>query len=79
MNIEELEQIAENAKQEHQKYDYEVNVCMAMGCMSQHSDKIKDELVKKAEASGKKVLVRSRRLPGTMRSGPAGSGRSARM
>ncbi len=42
MNIEELEQIAESAKHEHEKYDYEVNVCMAMGCMSQHSDKIKD-------------------------------------
>ena len=70
MNIEELEQIAENAKQEHQKYDYEVNVCMAMGCMSQHSDKIKDELVKKAEASGKKVLVRRVGCLGPCAAGP---------
>ena len=31
MNIEELEQIAETALREHDKYDYEVNVCMAHG------------------------------------------------
>ena len=35
MTIEELEQIAKNVKQENEKYDYEVNVCMDLACASQ--------------------------------------------
>ena len=41
MTSEELQQIAESVRSEHEKYDYEVNVCMGAGCLSQHSDKLK--------------------------------------
>jgi NADH:ubiquinone oxidoreductase subunit E len=33
-------------------------VCMDLACASQGADKLRDALVKAAEASGKKVLVR---------------------
>jgi bidirectional [NiFe] hydrogenase diaphorase subunit len=70
MNIEELEQIAESVRRENAKYDFEVNVCMDLACISQHSDKLKDELVKAAEASGKKVLVRRTGCMGPCSCGP---------
>ena len=70
MTIEELEQIAESVRQENAKYDYEVNVCMDLACASQGAGLLRDELVKAAEASGKKVLVRR---TGCM--GPAPPGR----
>ena len=44
MTIEELDQIAESVRVESAKYDYEINVCMGTGCLSQHSDKLKDAL-----------------------------------
>jgi len=46
MTIEELEQIAASVRAENAKFDHEINVCMGTGCLSQHSDKLKDELVK---------------------------------
>ena len=58
MTIEELEQIAESVHLENAKYDYEVHVCMDLACASQGADKLREDLVKAAEASGKKVLVR---------------------
>jgi bidirectional [NiFe] hydrogenase diaphorase subunit len=70
MNLEELEQIADNIKQEHAKVDYEINVCMGTGCLSQHSDKIKDNLAAEAEASGKRILVRRTGCMGLCASGP---------
>jgi bidirectional [NiFe] hydrogenase diaphorase subunit len=70
MNIEELEQIAESVRLENAKYDYEVNVCMDLACISQHSDKLKDALVKAAEGSGKKVLVRRTGCMGPCSCGP---------
>jgi len=70
MTIEELEQIATSVQQENAKYDYEVNVCMDLACASQGAGLLRDALVKIAEASGKKVLVRKTGCMGPCSSGP---------
>ncbi len=70
MTIEELEQIAESVRQENAKFDFEVNVCMDLACSSQGSDKLRDALVKAAEASGKKIMVRRTGCMGPCSSGP---------
>jgi bidirectional [NiFe] hydrogenase diaphorase subunit len=70
MNGEELEQIAESVRQENEKYDYEINVCMDLACVSQGADLLRDALVKAAAASGKKVLVRKTGCMGPCSSGP---------
>jgi bidirectional [NiFe] hydrogenase diaphorase subunit len=70
MNSEELQQIADTIRQEQANFDYEVNVCMGTGCLSQHSDKVKDELTKAATASGKKCYVRRTGCMGLCAAGP---------
>ncbi|MDR5728678.1 MAG: NADH-quinone oxidoreductase subunit NuoF [Terriglobia bacterium] len=70
MNSEELQQIAEAVRLEHEKYDYEINVCMGAGCLAQHSDKFKDALVKEVESSGKRCHVRSAGCLGLCAAGP---------
>jgi bidirectional [NiFe] hydrogenase diaphorase subunit len=70
MTIEELEQIAKSVHQENSKYDYEVNVCMDLACASQGADKLRDALVKAAQASGKSVLIRKTGCMGPCSSGP---------
>jgi bidirectional [NiFe] hydrogenase diaphorase subunit len=70
MTSEELLQIAEAVNSEHAKFDYEVNVCMGTGCMSQHSNKVKDALVKEAAASGKRCHVRQTGCMGLCAAGP---------
>jgi bidirectional [NiFe] hydrogenase diaphorase subunit len=70
MNNEELEQIAVSVHQENEKYDYEVNVCMDLACVSQGSDQLREALGKAAEASGKKVLIRRTGCMGPCSSGP---------
>ena len=70
MTIEELEQIAESVRAENAKFDHEINVCMGTGCLSQHSDKLKDALTKAADASGKKVFVRRTGCMGLCAAGP---------
>jgi bidirectional [NiFe] hydrogenase diaphorase subunit len=70
MNIEELEQISESVRLENAKFDHEINVCMGTGCLSQHSDKLKDALVKAVEASGKKAFVRRTGCMGLCAAGP---------
>ena len=70
MNIEELEQIAESVRLENAKFDHEINVCMGTGCLSQHSDQLKDALAKAAESSDKKVLVRRTGCMGLCAAGP---------
>src|ERR1700722_4692607 len=70
MTIEELEQIAASVRAENAKFDHEINVCMGTGCLSQHSDKLKDELVKAVEASGKKAFVRRPGCMGLCAAGP---------
>jgi len=70
MNAEELEQIAESAREESAQFDYQVNVCMGTGCLSQHSDKVKAALEKEAEACGKKCHVRRTGCMGLCAAGP---------
>jgi bidirectional [NiFe] hydrogenase diaphorase subunit len=70
MNIEELEQIAESVRQENAKFDHEINVCMGTGCLSQHSDKLRDALTKAATTSGKKAFVRRTGCMGLCAAGP---------
>jgi bidirectional [NiFe] hydrogenase diaphorase subunit len=70
MNIEELEQIADSVHETNAGFDYEVNVCMGTGCLSQHSDKLRDALTTISGASGKKVLVRRTGCMGLCAAGP---------
>ena len=74
MTIEELDQIAESVRAENAKYDQEVNVCMGTGCMSQHSDKLKDELAKAVASAGQESAGSPYRLHGTVRRGTARPG-----
>ena len=46
MTIEELDQIAADGRAENAKFDHEINVCMGTGCLSQHSDQLKDALTR---------------------------------
>ena len=70
MNIEELEQIRESVRLQNQKFDHEINVCMGTGCLSQHSDQLKDALSKAVEAQGKNALVRRTGCMGLCAAGP---------
>ena len=70
MTIEELDQIAEATRAEYAKFDHEVNVCMGTGCLSQHSDQLKDALAKQVEAQGKNVYVRRTGCMGLCAAGP---------
>ncbi|HEV2324192.1 MAG TPA: NuoF family protein [Terracidiphilus sp.] len=70
MNPEELDQIAQSVRQENAKYDYEVNVCTDLACKSQGADKVIEELLKAAEASGKKILIRRTGCMGPCSHGP---------
>ena len=70
MNIEELEQIKESVRLQNAKFDHEINVCMGTGCLSQHSDQLKDALSKAVEASDKKALVRRTGCMGLCAAGP---------
>ena len=70
MTSEELLQIAETVEAEDAKFDHEVNVCVALGCLSQHSDKLKDALTREAAASGKRCHVRQTGCMGLCAAGP---------
>ena len=70
MNIEELEQIKESVRLQNAKFDHEINVCMGTGCLSQHSDQLKDALSKAVEAQGKNALVRRTGCMGLCAAGP---------
>jgi bidirectional [NiFe] hydrogenase diaphorase subunit len=70
MTSEELQQIAETNVAERHEFDYELNVCMALGCMSQHSDKVKDALTEEVARSGKRCHVRQTGCLGPCAAGP---------
>jgi (2Fe-2S) ferredoxin len=70
MTIEELDQIAEATRAEYANYDHEINVCMGTGCLSQHSDKLRDELTKAVAAQGKNAFVRRTGCMGLCAAGP---------
>lgn len=70
MNAEELEQIAESVRQENAKYSQQINVCMGTGCLSQHSDNLKEALAAAVESSGKNAFVRRTGCMGLCAAGP---------
>ncbi len=70
MNLEELKQIAASTRDEQAKFDHEINICMGTGCLSQHSDTIKDALTKAVAASGKNAFVRRTGCMGLCAAGP---------
>jgi bidirectional [NiFe] hydrogenase diaphorase subunit len=70
MTSEELLQIAETNVAERKEFDYELNVCMALGCMSQHSDKVKAALAEEVARSGKRCHVRQTGCIGLCAAGP---------
>jgi bidirectional [NiFe] hydrogenase diaphorase subunit len=70
MTIEELDQIAESTRAEYAKFDNEINVCMGTGCLSQHSDQLKDALTKAVAAQGKNAFVRRTGCMGLCAAGP---------
>ena len=70
MNLEELKQIQTAALEAQAKFDQEINICMGTGCLSQHSDQIKDALTKSVKASGKNAFVRRTGCMGLCAAGP---------
>jgi len=70
MTYEELDQIAKAARAENDKYEHEINVCMGTGCLSQHSDKLKEALAASVAAQGKNTFVRRTGCMGLCAAGP---------
>ncbi|HEX3663419.1 MAG TPA: NuoF family protein [Acidobacteriaceae bacterium] len=70
MNADELEQIAAAQVEEREQYEYQVNVCMGTGCLSQHSDRVKAAVEKAAEGCGKRCHVRRTGCMGLCAAGP---------
>ena len=70
MTIEELDQIAQTTRAEYAKFDHEINVCMGTGCLSQHSDQLKEALAGAVGAQGKNVFVRRTGCMGLCAAGP---------
>jgi len=70
MTVEELDQIAESVRTENAKFDHEINVCMGTGCLSQHSDKLRDALTQAVTDSGKRAMVRRTGCMGLCAAGP---------
>ncbi|HWA95326.1 MAG TPA: NADH-quinone oxidoreductase subunit NuoF [Terracidiphilus sp.] len=70
MTVEELDQIAESTRAEYAKYDHQINVCMGTGCLSQHSDQLKDALTKAAAGAGSNTFVRRTGCMGLCAAGP---------
>jgi bidirectional [NiFe] hydrogenase diaphorase subunit len=52
MNPEELEQLREKEKKAQQTLKYEINVCVAAGCLSAHSEKLKETFAKEIKSRG---------------------------
>ena len=52
MDLEKLAQTVTEEQNAQQQYEHHINVCMAAGCLSSHSDKIKDALEEEVETHG---------------------------
>jgi len=70
MTLEELEQIAAEVKQAREEGHHDVNVCLAAGCLSLHSDVLKDALEKEAKSVGAPCRVRATGCMGLCSAGP---------
>ncbi|MBZ5539964.1 MAG: NADH-quinone oxidoreductase subunit NuoF [Acidobacteriia bacterium] len=70
MTREGLERIAAGAKRARAEGGHEVNVCLAAGCLSQHSDALKEALEKEAKEAGASCRVRGTGCMGLCSAGP---------
>ena len=70
MTLEELEQIANEARTVKEGSPREVNVCVAAGCLSLHSDAIKSALEKEVQRTGVSCRVRGTGCMGLCSLGP---------
>ena len=70
MTIEELEQIASEAREKRQESPRELNVCVAAGCLSLHSDTLKTALEEEVKRSGTPCRVRGTGCMGMCSLGP---------
>ncbi len=70
MTIEELEQIAEEARAAKEKSPRALNVCVAAGCLSLHSDAIKSSLEKEVQRTGANCRVAGTGCMGLCSVGP---------
>jgi len=70
MTLEELEQIAAEARLVKEKSPRELNVCVAAGCLSLHSDAVKSALEKEVQRTGANCRVRGTGCMGLCSLGP---------
>jgi bidirectional [NiFe] hydrogenase diaphorase subunit len=70
MTFEELDQIVENVRTHRQQERHEINVCVAAGCLSLHSDTLKEALEKSAAIAGIPCRVRGAGCMGLCSAGP---------
>jgi bidirectional [NiFe] hydrogenase diaphorase subunit len=74
MTLEELEQIASDVQATKEKCPRELNVCIAAGCLSLHSDSVKTALEKEVQRTGASCRVRGTGCMGLCSLGPLVSG-----
>jgi bidirectional [NiFe] hydrogenase diaphorase subunit len=70
MTDEQLEQIAAEVAAEGQKFPRDVSVCVAAGCLSLHSDMLKEALQREATSAGVRCRVRGTGCLGLCSAGP---------
>ncbi len=70
MTLEELEQIATDARAVKEQFPRALNVCVAAGCLSLHSDAIKSALDKEVQRTGATCRVRGTGCMGLCSLGP---------
>jgi bidirectional [NiFe] hydrogenase diaphorase subunit len=70
MTAEELQQIAASVQAEREKLPQEINVCVAAGCLSLHSDALKEALEKEAVSRGTPCRIRGTGCMGLCSVGP---------
>ena len=70
MILEELQQIANDTRAKRRETPREVNVCVAAGCLSLHSDTLKSSFEEEVERSGARCRVRGVGCMGLCSQGP---------
>ena len=70
MTFEELEQIAAETRENREKSPRELNVCVAAGCLSLHSDAVKKSLEEEVKRTGATCRVRGTGCMGLCSLGP---------
>jgi bidirectional [NiFe] hydrogenase diaphorase subunit len=70
ITAEELDQIARNVREQGQRAGHEINVCVAAGCLSLHSDALKNALEKSVAIAGIPCGVRGSGCMGLCSAGP---------